>query len=84
MTTKLTTPPSKTTTKQETEIPKLKTHKGAASRFRVTGGGKIVRMYGSRNNFRRKKRQPVTVKFGRTVEVAPSHAPTIKRLLSGQ
>lgn len=83
----MTTPPSKTTTtttKQETELPKLKTHKGAASRFRVTGGGKIVRMYGSRNNFRRKKRQPVTVKFGRTVEVAPSHAPTIKRLLSGQ
>ena len=73
-----------TTTKQETEVPKLKTHKGAASRFRVTGGGKIVRMYGSRNNFRRKKRQPVSVKFGRTVEVSASHAPTIKRLLSGQ
>ena len=65
-------------------MPKLKTHKGAASRFRVTGGGKIVRMYGSRNNFRRKTRKPVTVMFGRTVEVAPSHAPTIKRLLAGQ
>ena len=55
-------------------MPKLKTHKGAASRFRVTGGGKIMRMQGSRNNFRRKKRQPVTVKFGRTVEVAGTHA----------
>jgi len=41
-------------------------------------------MYGSRNNFRRKKRKPVTVQFGRTVEVAPSHAPIVKRLLSGQ
>ncbi len=79
------TPPSMTTTtKQESSVPKLKTHKGAASRFRVTGGGKIVRMYGSRNNFRRKKRKPVTVKFGRTVEVAATHAPAIKRLLSGQ
>ncbi len=65
-------------------MPKLKTHKGAASRFRVTGGGKIVRMYGSRNNFRRKKRKPVTVKFGRTIEVAPSHVETVKRLLAGQ
>ncbi len=65
-------------------MPKLKTHKGAASRFRVTGGGKIMRMYGSRNNFRRKKRKPVTVLFGRTVEVAASHEKIIKRLLAGQ
>ena len=65
-------------------MPKLKTHKGAASRFRVTGGGKMMRMYGSRNNMRRKKRQPVTVLFGRTVEVSPTHEPRIKRLLAGQ
>jgi large subunit ribosomal protein L35 len=65
-------------------VPKLKTHKGAAARFRVTGGGKIMRMYGSRNNFRRKKRGPVTVKFGRTVTVSPTHEDRIKRLLAGQ
>lgn len=65
-------------------MPKLKTHKGAASRFRVTGGGKIMRMYGSRNNFRRKKRKPTTVMFGRTVEVTKTHAPMIERLLAGQ
>lgn len=65
-------------------MPKLKTHKGVASRFRVTGGGKIMRMYGSRNNFRRKKRKPITVLFGRTVEVSPSHAPKIKKMLAGQ
>ena len=65
-------------------MPKLKTHKGAASRFRVTGGGKIMRMQGSRNNFRRKRRQPVTVKCGRTVEVAGTHADIVKRLLAGQ
>ena len=64
-------------------MPKLKTHKGAASRFRVTGGGKIVRMYGSRNNFRRKKRKPVTVKFGRTVEVSPLVARRVRRMLAG-
>ncbi len=65
-------------------MPKLKTHKGAASRFRVTGGGKIMRMYGSRNNHRMKKRKPVSVLYGRTVEVTPTHAPLIKRLLAGQ
>ncbi|GIW13275.1 MAG: hypothetical protein KatS3mg062_0714 [Tepidiforma sp.] len=65
-------------------MPKLKTHKGAASRFRVTGGGKIMRMYGSRNNFRRKKRKPVNVLYSRTVEVASSHTGLIRRLLAGQ
>ena len=62
-------------------MPKLKTHKGAAARFRVTGGGKIMRMYGRRNNFRRKKRKPVTVMFGRTVEVAPAQAKSVVAIL---
>lgn len=65
-------------------MPKLKTHKGTRARFRVTGGGKVMRMYGRRNNFRRKKRKPVTVKFGRTVAVSPAHAETIRTLLAGQ
>lgn len=65
-------------------MPKLKTHKGAASRFRVTGGGKIMRMYGARNHFRRNKRGPVTVLFGRTVELDPTRAKSVKRMLAGQ
>ena len=63
-------------------MPKIKTHKGAASRFRVTGGGKIMRMYGSRNNFRRKKRKPVRVKFGRTIPVSASQSRTIGKMLA--
>lgn len=63
-------------------MPKIKTHKGAASRFRITGGGKIMRMYGSRNNFRRKKRKPVRVKFGRTVPVSATQSRTIGEMLS--
>ena len=65
-------------------MPKLKTHKGAAARFRVTGSGRIMRMYGARNNMRRKKRKPVTVKFGRTVPVSPEQERTVRRLLAGQ
>ncbi|MFN0095240.1 MAG: 50S ribosomal protein L35 [Dehalococcoidia bacterium] len=64
-------------------MPKLKTHKGAASRIRLTGTGKLVRMYGSRNNFRRKKRKPVTVQFGRTVPVSPAMAKRMRVLLPG-
>lgn len=62
-------------------MPKIKTHKGAAARFRRTGGGTIVRMYGRRNNFRRKKRKPVRVKFGRTVPVAASQARTVGAMI---
>jgi len=65
-------------------VPKLKTHKGAAARFRVTGGGKIMRMYGSRNNMRRKKRKPVRVLFSRTVEVSAPEQQRVRRLLAGQ
>lgn len=65
-------------------MPKMKTHKGAAARFRVTGGGKIMRMYGSRNNMRRKKRKPVRVLFGRTVEVASTESKMVERALAGQ
>ncbi len=59
----------------------MKTHKGAASRFRITGGGKIMRMYGSRNNFRRKKRKPVRVKLGRTVPVSAAESRTIREMI---
>jgi large subunit ribosomal protein L35 len=65
-------------------VPKLKTHKGAASRFRLTGSGKLMRMQGHRNNFRRKKRGSDKVLFARTVEVSEAMAPRIKRLIAGQ
>ncbi len=65
-------------------MPKLKTNRAAASRFRLTGSGRLMRMYGNRSKFRRKKRQPVTVLFGRTVEVARGQARSIRRMLAGQ
>ena len=36
-------------------MPKMKTHKGAAKRFRQTGTGKWVRQQGLRGHFRRRK-----------------------------
>lgn len=36
-------------------MPKMKTHKGAAKRFRLTKNGKIMRMRAGRSHLRRKK-----------------------------
>ena len=36
-------------------MPKMKTHKGAAKRFRVTKNGKLLRMKAGRSHLRRKK-----------------------------
>jgi len=40
-----------------------------------------MRMYGNRNNFRRKKRKPVRVKFGRTVPVSAAESRTIRGMI---
>jgi large subunit ribosomal protein L35 len=44
-------------------MPKLKTHKGAAKRFRVTKNGKLMRMRAGRSHLRRKKRSSVNSDF---------------------
>jgi large subunit ribosomal protein L35 len=36
-------------------MPKLKTHKGTAKRFRLTKNGKVMRMLAGRSHLRRKK-----------------------------
>ncbi|MEZ4664787.1 MAG: bL35 family ribosomal protein [Caldilineaceae bacterium] len=37
-------------------MPKLKTHKGTAKRFRLTKNGKLMRMKAARSHLRRKKK----------------------------
>ncbi|MCC6936434.1 MAG: 50S ribosomal protein L35, partial [Thermomicrobiales bacterium] len=36
-------------------MPKMKTNKGAARRFKITGSGKIMRAKGMKSHFRRRK-----------------------------
>lgn len=62
-------------------MPKLKTHKGAKARFRVTGGGKILRMKGHRSHLRRKKPARVHRQFHQKHEVSPSDLVKIHRLV---
>jgi large subunit ribosomal protein L35 len=63
-------------------LPKLKTHKGVAARFRVTGTGKIVRMKGHRSHLRRKKPASVRRLYGKKLQVSPADAPRIRKLLA--
>jgi large subunit ribosomal protein L35 len=39
-------------------MPKVKTHRGAAKRFKKTGTGKIVRSHSNKQHFLTKKKSP--------------------------
>ena len=62
-------------------MPKLKTHKGAAARFRITGTGKLRRMKGHRSHFRRKKTPSGLRQLARKQAVSSADAPTVRRRL---
>jgi large subunit ribosomal protein L35 len=48
-------------------MPKLKTHKGTAKRFRLTKNGKVMRMKAGRTHLRRNKGQSVNSDFRHSV-----------------
>ena len=48
-------------------MPKLKTHKGTAKRFRLTKNGKVMRMKAGRTHLRRNKGQSTNSDFRHTV-----------------
>ena len=48
---------------------KLKTHKGAKRRFKITATGKIMRAKGMKSHFRRRKAPRVKRQFDRMLEV---------------
>ncbi len=60
---------------------KLKTHRGAAKRFKITAGGKVKMNHTKRRHILTKK----TTKFKRGLRKAgyasPANAPTVKKLL---
>ena len=47
-------------------MPKIKTHKATAKRFRRTATGKLVRMHQGRGHLRRKKASRTLVKYRQT------------------
>lgn len=50
-------------------MPKIKTHKSTAKRFRVTGTGKIMRLKGRRSHLRRNRAKRVLRQFDQKIEV---------------
>ena len=62
-------------------MPKIKTHKGAQSRFHITGSGKIMRTKGGKSHLRRRKAKRTKRLYDETIPVSPSDRVRIKRLL---
>ena len=62
-------------------MPKIKTHKGAAKRFKVTGSGKILRLKAYKSHILTKKNAERKRRLGKTQEVASSDKKKIRRLL---
>jgi large subunit ribosomal protein L35 len=62
-------------------MPKMKTHKGAAKRFRLTGSDKMVRAAGRRGHFRRRMSLRILQHLDRTFEVHKSVQRRLRRAL---
>jgi len=62
-------------------VPKLKTHKGAAARFKFTKNGKFLRMKGRQGHFRRRKTKRAKRQMLHMQPGSPADAPNVKKLL---
>ena len=62
-------------------MPKMKTHRGAAKRFKVTGTGKIRRRRANRNHILEKKPSRVKRRLKDEVVVESGDGARIKRML---
>jgi len=62
-------------------VPKIKTHKGAKSRFHITGSGKIMRVKGGKSHLRRRKAKRTKRLFDEMIPVSPVDRKRMKRLL---
>ena len=60
-------------------MPKMKTHKGTAKRFRVTGTGKIVRGKAFKSHILEKKSPKRKRNFRQETTVAPADMSVVKK-----
>jgi large subunit ribosomal protein L35 len=63
-------------------MPKMKTHKGAAKRFKTTGSGKLRRNQAMLGHIMEKKSSRRTRRLDGQVDVAKSDVRGIRRLLN--
>ena len=62
-------------------MPKMKTHRGAAKRYRITGTGKIRRRKANRSHLLEKKSSRRTRRLGRGAEGTGGDKKHVERLL---
>ena len=62
-------------------MPKMKTHRGAAKRFRVTGSGKIMRAKAYKSHILTKKSPKRKRNFRNEAELAPADNKVVSRQL---
>jgi large subunit ribosomal protein L35 len=62
-------------------MPKLKTHRGAAKRFKKTGSGKIVRAAAFKRHILTSKTRKSKRQMRGTKVVSPADAPKLERML---
>ena len=62
-------------------MPKMKTHRGAAKRFKITGTGKILRRKAYRHHLLEHKPSSRTRRLGREAEVVGGDKKRVKRML---
>lgn len=62
-------------------MPKMKTDRGAAKRFKVTGSGRLRRRQAMRSHILEKKSSRRTRRLGRVADVAQADMKEVRRLL---
>jgi large subunit ribosomal protein L35 len=62
-------------------MPKLKTHRGAAKRFKKTATGKLQRSHAFKSHILTKKRPGRKASLANETEVSSANAKTVKRML---
>lgn len=62
-------------------MPKQKTHKGAAKRFKVTATGKVVRGHSGHSHILTKKTTKRKRNLRKTTTVSPAFANQIKKMI---
>jgi large subunit ribosomal protein L35 len=62
-------------------MPKLKTHRGAAKRFKKTGSGKILRNHAFHSHILTKKSPGRKASLAGETEVSHANLKTVKRML---
>jgi large subunit ribosomal protein L35 len=60
---------------------KLKTHRGAAKRFKITAGGKILRMHSGKRHLLGTKAAKRMRRLKKLTLVHPADAPKVRRML---